>query len=104
MIRNPKLPPKKGYVEVEIDGNRTYRNVETGVLIDDEVQNEPNTEVRLTALEEALTQTSEKVHIATGSYVGTGAYGESYPNSDKATELSALIAEAKQIIRNKYPD
>lgn len=37
MITKPMLPPKKGYVEVEVDGKRTYRNVETGVLIEDEV-------------------------------------------------------------------
>ena len=36
MIQSPTLPPKNGYVEVEVDGKRTYRNVETGVLIDDE--------------------------------------------------------------------
>lgn len=35
-ITKPMLPPKAGYVEVEVDGVRTYRNVETGVLIDDE--------------------------------------------------------------------
>ena len=37
MITKPMLPPKSGYVEVEVDGKRTYRNVETGVLIEDEV-------------------------------------------------------------------
>lgn len=36
-ISKPMLPPKKGYVEVEVDGKRTYRNVDTGILIDDEV-------------------------------------------------------------------
>lgn len=35
-ITTPQLPPKRGYVEVEIDGKRTYRNADTGVLIDDE--------------------------------------------------------------------
>lgn len=37
MITRPTLPPKRGYVEVEVNGKRTYRNVETGVLIEDEV-------------------------------------------------------------------
>lgn len=37
MITNPMLPPKKGYVEVEANGKRTYRNADTGVLIDEEV-------------------------------------------------------------------
>lgn len=47
VINKPKLPPKAGYVEVEIDGRRTYRNIETGVLIESEPiarQTEPTTE------------------------------------------------------------
>ena len=50
MIHRPELPPKSGYVEVEVDGRRTYRNVNTGVLIDDEV-GVPTTEERIVALE-----------------------------------------------------
>lgn len=38
MITKPQLPPKAGYVEVEVDGIRTYKNVSTGVLIDNEVE------------------------------------------------------------------
>ena len=30
MITRPQLPPKAGYVEVELCGDRVYRNVETG--------------------------------------------------------------------------
>ena len=33
MIKNPMLPPKRGYVEVVVEGKHTYRNVETGALI-----------------------------------------------------------------------
>ena len=33
MINKPKLAPKIGYVEVEIDGERTYRNTTTAELI-----------------------------------------------------------------------
>lgn len=40
-ITLPKLPPLDGYVEVEIDGERTYRNVETGLLIEEEAQLPP---------------------------------------------------------------
>ena len=43
MITNPMLPPKKGYVEVEVNGKRTYRNADTGVLIDNEPET-PTTE------------------------------------------------------------
>ena len=38
MITKPQLPPKAGYVEVEVDGVRTYKNVVTGILIDNEVE------------------------------------------------------------------
>lgn len=36
MLHEAMLPPKSGYVEVEVDGKRTYRNADTGALIDDE--------------------------------------------------------------------
>ena len=36
MINRPTLPPKRGYVEVEVDGVRLYRNAVTGVLERDE--------------------------------------------------------------------
>lgn len=35
-ITKPMLPPLKGYVEVEVDGERKYRNIETGYLLGDE--------------------------------------------------------------------
>lgn len=37
MITKPTLPPKPGYVEVEVNGKRTYKNIKTGVLIENEV-------------------------------------------------------------------
>lgn len=36
MINRPTLPPKRGYVEVEVDGVRLYKNAVTGVLERDE--------------------------------------------------------------------
>lgn len=51
MITKPTLQPKPGYVEVEVAGHRTYRNVNTGALIDDEV-GVPTPEERIAALEE----------------------------------------------------
>lgn len=36
MITKPMLPPKAGYVEVEITGERVYKNASTGVLLQDE--------------------------------------------------------------------
>lgn len=49
-ITKPALPPKKGYVEVEVNGKRTYKNVETGVLIENEVR-KPTAEERIAELE-----------------------------------------------------
>ena len=40
-ISSTQLPPKSGYVEVEVNGERTYRNVATGLLIDEEAQLPP---------------------------------------------------------------
>lgn len=57
-ITRPMLPPKAGYVEVEVDGHRTYRNVQTGELIGEEVVG-PTTDERLASLEDALAQTDE---------------------------------------------
>nr|DAU71618.1 MAG TPA: hypothetical protein [Caudoviricetes sp.] len=53
MISEPQLPPKTGYVEVEANGHRTYRNVKTGILIDDEVW-KPTLEERISSLENAI--------------------------------------------------
>lgn len=41
MINRPTLQPKRGYVEVEVDGVRLYKNAVTGVLERDET---PSTE------------------------------------------------------------
>lgn len=57
MITNPKLPPKSGYVEVEVDGRRTYRNVNTGILID----NEPNNMNEIMSLKAQLQETDYKI-------------------------------------------
>ena len=35
-ITQPQLPPKAGYVEVEVDGVRKYRSVSTGYLLGEE--------------------------------------------------------------------
>ena len=44
MINKPTLPPISGYVEVEIGGVRKYKNIVTGILMEDEVLiEEPDT-------------------------------------------------------------
>ncbi len=52
MIFEAKLSPKAGYAEVEVNGERTYRNIETGVLIEDEIPTS-TPEERIAALESA---------------------------------------------------
>lgn len=37
-ISKPTLPPRRGYVEVELDGERRYRNAATGALLEDETE------------------------------------------------------------------
>lgn len=32
MVTNPTLPPKPGYVEIDLDGKRVYRNTSTGEI------------------------------------------------------------------------
>ena len=36
MITKPQLPPRAGYVEVEVNGERKYRNVGNGYLLGEE--------------------------------------------------------------------
>ena len=102
-ITNAKLPPKRGYVEVEVDGRRTYRNVATGVLIDDERNATTPAEQREEAYNTrpivawegeqlTVTQAAQKWQY----YAAEG--------SAKADELQVLIAAAKQTIREQYPD
>lgn len=53
-IIRPTLPPKKGYVEVEVNGVRTYKNIETGVLIENEAFTRKENEISK-ACNEAIT-------------------------------------------------
>ena len=59
-ITKPMLPPKKGYVEVEVNGKRTYKNVETGELIEHEVV-KPTPDERITVLEETTTALEDAI-------------------------------------------
>lgn len=54
MITTPKLPPKPGYVEVEIGGVRKYKNAATGVLLEKE-ETAPSELEQLQAQMDALT-------------------------------------------------
>ena len=48
-ITKPQLPPKKGYVEVEVDGIRKYRSVETGEIYDEVAPPKPTAEEQMRA-------------------------------------------------------
>ena len=50
-ITKPLLPPKAGYVEVEIDGVRRYMNAETGEILGSE---------KPTALEQRIAELEAK--------------------------------------------
>ena len=41
-ISRPMLPPLRGYVEVEVDGVRRYKNAETGYLLGEEPPPDPD--------------------------------------------------------------
>ena len=68
MITKPQLPPKAGYVEVEIDGIRTYKNARTGVLIGDEPPFDDITLTQLAIAElaeaQAVAQTENELALA----------------------------------------
>lgn len=105
-ITYPKLPPKNGYVEVEVAGKRTYRNVKTNALIEDEIaastpstpaqqrENAYNTDPVIEWGGEMLTVT--QAATLWQYYAAEG--------SEKANELQTLIATAKQTIRERFPD
>ena len=49
------LPPRSGYIEVEMwDGRRVYRDIRTGLIIDPAAPAAPTAEERISALEEAM--------------------------------------------------
>lgn len=58
-VINPKLPPKFGYVEVEIEGERFYKSIETGEILGletlEQIKNSKSTELS-TACNLAITQ------------------------------------------------
>ena len=56
-ITKPQLPTKAGYVEVEVNGERRYRNVETGQLLGEETV--PTVSERVSTLESDKADKSE---------------------------------------------
>ena len=55
MITNATLPPRAGCVEVDgPGGRRVYRDIRTGLIVDQAAPAAPTTEERIAALEEAM--------------------------------------------------
>lgn len=102
MIHNYTLPPKKGYVETEVNGKRTYRNIKTGRLIN----NEPiptSAELREQAYNsQKIVLWDNKLLTVTEAATQWAYYAAE--NSEKASQLTNLIIEAKAKIREMYPD
>lgn len=87
-IRKPMLPPKSGYVEVEINGIRTYKNIKTGILINDEILT-LTPEERIVELE---TQLAESDEAAIALYEAQMAQGTIDAEQDEAIlELYELL-------------
>lgn len=106
IITKPFLPPKPGYVEVEVDGVRTYRNVETGVLIDDE---RASAEPMTPAEQREYAYNTQPIiewegEMLTVTQAATKWQYYAAEGSEKANELTSLIVVAKEEIRKQYPD
>ena len=104
LIYNTLLSPKKGYIEIEINGQRTYKNIKTGVLIDHE-------STSLLSSRELRDQAynSQKIilwdnKLLTVTEAATQWSYYAAENSEKASQLTELIIEAKTKIREMYPD
>lgn len=103
IITSPKLPPKKGYVEVEINGQRTYCNINTGLLIENEnvilTAAEKREEIYNT--EHIISWDSKMITVTEAAQLWQYYAAE---GSEKAAELQTFIMEAKAHIREKHPD
>ena len=60
-ITKPTLRPKCGYVEVENNGVRTYKNISTGELIENEKPVIPTLEEQIASLQIQLSNTQDVI-------------------------------------------
>lgn len=89
MIHNPELPPRAGYVEVEIDGRRTYRNVTTGQLLSEEMA-EPTLDENKAA---RIAQSKQGLADYLAAHPLTWTDGQSYSvTAEKQSLLTSQIA------------
>lgn len=100
-IKYCTLPIKPGYVEVEIDGIRTYRNIETMQLIDDEII--------IPSIQRENAYNNDKIiewenNLITVDEANKIYYNYFVENNPKAEEIQILIIAAKSDIREMYPN
>ena len=100
-IKYYTLPIKPGYVEVEVDGKRTYRNIKTMQLIDDEILTPSKQRENAYNNDKIIPWESEMITVTEASLKWQYYSAE---GSEKAQQLTNLIIEAKNKIREKYPD
>lgn len=67
MITVPKLPPKRGYVEIEVNGIRTYRNTATGSIVSP-ADNEVSSEEQIKKLQEENIRLKAKMELQSQQY------------------------------------
>lgn len=97
-VTNPVLPPKSGYIEVEVDSIRTYRNITTGQLIQEENK-------APTTLEEIRAATFQRISgkCSAAIYSGVTVDGKHYKltptaQSDLATAQAKIDSGATGVI------
>ncbi len=98
VITKPQLPPKKGYVEIDINGKRIYQNIDTGLTIEQEEQLAYKTEEEIfqEQQQEKITDLSNTCNqaITTGMDVETteGTEHFSLEETDQINLTAALSA------------
>lgn len=85
----PTLPPKEGYIEIEINGQRTYRNVLTNQVIEEENNFNNQQQNKISELSQSCNQT-----ITSGIDVETtqGIEHFSLEETDQINLTNAILA------------
>ena len=107
-ISKPELAPKSGYVEVELEGSRYYKNIETGKLFKYDMT--PLIAYTPAELREQAYRNMKAIEFEDNLYTVDEAeklFWQYFPDASKekvANLLKKLISEAKDYIRKMYPD
>lgn len=97
MITRPELPPKEGYVEVEVGGARRYRSISTGMLLEDELPPAPTEEeLRSAKLAELSAACSAAITAGCDVALTDGATGHISLTAEDQINLSAAAQAVEQ--------